>query len=229
MDYKELQARQFEKIWKENKRLFQRGKVYIDPYLDKIEQDSRRSLTSIVRVSIGLKPKIQSVIEKLKRVAPNQYYYPPESLHLTIQNIKATADPPTWTSEEALRVKEVFANVLDNYRSFIMELKGLNIFSRAIFVQGFCDEILFKLRNNLDRELKEINIYPERKYKYKLNFGWVNIARFRNSNVHDLLNEIEKLRNYNFGTMKINKIELVETDRYFLKPKTKIIATFELK
>ncbi|MBI1919130.1 hypothetical protein HYS29_00905 [Candidatus Microgenomates bacterium] len=63
--------------------------------------DDQICLTSVVFIPNEISSKIISnVINKLKRIDPQHYFYPPESMHLTIKNIRTISKPPLFTQTD---------------------------------------------------------------------------------------------------------------------------------
>ena len=72
----------------------------------------RRCLTSVVFVPFTIAERIQSnIIERLREIAPTHYYYPPDTLHITIKNIRTGHAPPLFTNIDIEKCRSVFSEV----------------------------------------------------------------------------------------------------------------------
>jgi len=66
--------------------------------------DPRIALTSVHFPKNFFKEAIfDKILKPLKQISPDHYYYPSDSLHLTIKNIRLINDPPTFNEEDVIR------------------------------------------------------------------------------------------------------------------------------
>ena len=81
------------------------------------ENDRQITLTSVVFLPKEITDAVtKNIIEPLKKIEPNHYFYPPASMHLTIKNVRTIQYPPTFSDEDVEKVNELFNNITDeNY------------------------------------------------------------------------------------------------------------------
>ena len=78
------------------------------------DNDSRTCLTSVHFPSLPLKQQIiQTIQQPLREQFPHLYYYPDESLHMTIKNIRVINDPPHFSNDDVTIVKNVFEDAFE--------------------------------------------------------------------------------------------------------------------
>ena len=95
--------------------------------------DPAQALTSVVFVSPELGQEIRRrIIEPLQAIEPEHYYYPPESLHLTIKNVKTVHHPPRFTATDIDRVAKLFGRLVPLHCAFSVSLAELVPFSTSL-------------------------------------------------------------------------------------------------
>lgn len=111
------------------------------PLSSDFENDARLCLTFLSFLPPAIKETVTTLIEELKALDTNQYYYLPESLHITIQNVRRIADPPTFTA----------ADITAADRAFQESIAAENL-SRSDFISracSFCPPVLPSLSSQI--------------------------------------------------------------------------------
>jgi 2'-5' RNA ligase len=194
------------------------------------EEDDEICLTSISFLPDELKAKVMSdVIEPLKHIQPNHYFYPKESLHLTIKNIRTIHKPPTFTDEDVEKVNKKFSEIIPTHKRFNFDLQGLVRFPTSVSIMGYCGEELYRLVKELDEGLEEINVPDDKKYvSDTVFFGNITICRFKEEPSRDFLEYINKMKELEIGSMPIDKISLINCNAGCSVKSLKIINTYSL-
>lgn len=159
------------------------------------DDDDRMCLTSVHFPSTQLKQAIQTqLIEPLKTLDSTQYYYSNESLHFTIKNIRAIANPPAFTKEDIEKAKEVFANVLSNYSVFNVYYYRLLLFPNNLALVGTTDPVFDDMVLELDRQLKKVGVPDTKVYvNDKFFFSNITLARFTQPITEEFKQKIQEL------------------------------------
>ncbi len=192
------------------------------------DNDSRICLTSVHLPSQMLIVKIkESIINLLKEVEPDYYYYSDDSLHMTIKNIRVINDPPHFIQEDVLKAKKVFSEVMPKHKKFKVYFYRLLLFPANLALMGTTDPELDEIFLDLDRRLKAEGIPDDKKYSNpKHIFSNMTLARFSNPS-DDFKHKVEKLsNNLAFEPYTVDSVTLLSCNAVFKK--RKIISTWKL-
>jgi 2'-5' RNA ligase len=173
-----------------------------------------RHVTAVSRVSAQQADAVARALEPLRATGPEHYFYPPETLHLTIRNLDGLDAAALDTAGEVLSAAPAFE----------LELRGLNVSSHTVFVQALPrDDTLRSLRRRLDH-LAHTSPRP----RLSANFAYVNVVRFRGRVARSLLVAVARRRSLALGTLRIESVEIVETDRLLSIAGTRTIRRIKL-
>ena len=110
--------------------------------VDDYTNDPRMALTSVHFPNKDLIHKVQKIISSLKEVEPDYYYYPDDSLHMTIKNIRVINDPQQFDDRDIFKVREVFSQVIPNHSRFDTYFYRLLLFPNNLALVGTTDSEL---------------------------------------------------------------------------------------
>src|SRR3989344_2329571 len=163
--------------------------------VDDFEKDTRICLTSVHIPHEQLINKIEGFLEPLKKVSPNYFYYPADSLHMSIKNVRVINDPPHFIEEDINKAKQVFGSVIPRHKKFNVYFYRLLLFPNNLALIGTTDPELDEIFIDLDRRLKEEGISDDKKYSNpKYFFSNMTLARFSNPS-DDFKSKVEELSN----------------------------------
>jgi 2'-5' RNA ligase len=201
----------------------------VEPVADYVS-DNRICLTSVVFLPEKLIEDINKKIVKEFSGADNaQYFYLPESFHLTIQNIRTINDPPLFTDEDIEKVRCIFREIIPKHKKFLITLKGLFETPTSFSVRGYCGDDLHKLILDLRGGINSVGVPDNKKYgSDEVFFGNVTICRYTKTPNDDFLKAIKKIKNVEIGDLLVDKISLITTNAVAYPGKTKIIEEFYL-
>lgn len=197
--------------------------------VENYELDKRMCLTSVHFPGDNLKNVItQQLISPLRDLQPDQYYYPPESFHMTVKNVKVVSDPPTYTSEDITRVREVFDSVVPRHKKFKVYFYKLILFPNNLSLIATTDKELDDLILDLDKELKGVGIFDDKKFNNdKYFFSNMTLVRFYNPVTTDFKEKVDDLsKNLDINDYIVDSVSLV-TCNAVMKMRT-IIQNWEL-
>jgi len=142
--------------------------------------DPRICLTSVHFPQKSLIDQIQrQIIDPLQAIDPQHFYYPRDSLHLTIKNIRVINDPPHFTEEDVEKAQKIFSDVIPHHTRFSVYFYRLLLFPNNLALIGTTDPELDKLVLELDRKLTEAGIPDDKKYNNtQYFFSNMTLARF---------------------------------------------------
>ncbi|MBU1177881.1 hypothetical protein KJ903_01550 [Patescibacteria group bacterium] len=230
-NYQKQQHQVFEQLEKE----VRAGKttVTLVETMDNYATDQRLCLTSVV----FLPPELQKIvtdkiIAPLKQADSRQYYYPPASLHITIQSIRTVPAnfPPRFTAGDIVKVKKVFQQVVVEFRPFTFELRGLLEMPTSIAIRAYSDKILGNLALELRKRLAEAGVPDNKQYiSPDIVFGNLTVCRYTTEPNDNFKTNIAELKTADWGELEVRKINLITTNAVCHPDKTKILATYNLK
>ncbi len=198
--------------------------------IEDYENDPRICLTSVHFPKDGLLDSIQkTMIQPLKKIIPDHYYYTKDNLHLTIKNIRVISDPPNFTVNDLARVKSIFERVVPAHKKFRVFFYRLLLFKSNLALVGTTGEELDDLVLDLDRRLREESVPDDKQYTNTENFFCnMTLVRFNSQLTTSYKLKIEELSSkININPYVIDSVTLL-TSNAVLK-KRKILGKWNLK
>jgi len=173
--------------------------------------DDNICLTSVVFIPDDLSQKIiEDIINPLKDIEPQHYYYSAGSLHITIKNIRTVHKPPLFTPSDVKKAQEVFEMVVSTFPAFKFTVEDVLAFPTSAAVMGYSDDALQKLVVRLDEELKKAGVPDNKQYLSDSVFwGNVTVCRFVERPGEKFMAALKKMRNLKIGTLTVNRIDLI--------------------
>lgn len=147
--------------------------------IEDYENDPRMCLTSVHLPGEALLTYIHKIITSLQEIEPDYYYYPDDSLHITIKTIRVINDPPHFTQEDVLKAENVFSEVLTQHHKFAVYFYRLLLFPNNLALIGTTDPEFDSLFLDLDQKLADAGIPDDKIYNNSQYFFCnVTLARF---------------------------------------------------
>ncbi len=197
--------------------------------IDNYSEDSRICLTSVHIPYNDLITNVQNaLIEPLRKLSSDYFYYPPDSLHMTIKNIRVINDPPHFTQEDIKKSKKVFAFAIPQHKKFQVYFYRLLLFPNNIALIGTTDPELDNMVLDLDQKLKEVGVTDDKKYiNSQYFFSNMTLARFNNPPTESFLQKVKELSNsINFEPYIVDSVTLLTSTAALTK--RNIIGTWNL-
>ncbi|NQZ80885.1 MAG: hypothetical protein HRT52_07695 [Colwellia sp.] len=221
----------YSQMWIDSIDKFRCNTCEIDPLIND-STDLRRGITVLSYFDNSVEDKISTFLDELKIIEPEQYYYPKNELHLTILSIISCITGFKLSNIDVEAYSSIFKETLKNIDGFKVKYKGITVSPSCILIQGFPDEKqLNHLRNSLRVSFKKAKLDTTIDSRYKISTAHTTAVRcltpFRNSN--NLMRVLSKYKNYDFGTLEVNSLELVFNNWYQNLSITKSLSSFELK
>ncbi|GAA4239414.1 hypothetical protein GCM10022291_33620 [Postechiella marina] len=221
----------YSKLYKESVKNIASGKYEIDNLIDS-KSDKRFGITLLARPSNEVKAKIEKLNLELKKVEPNQYYYPKSDIHITIMSIISCYDGFNIENIELPKYIELIKKCIPNKNNIKISFKGLTASNSCIMLQGFMNNnVLNDIRDNLRFEFKKSELEQSLDKRYSIQTAHSTIVRFKNhlNEKESFLKIIDKYADFDFGTFEIKKIELVYNDWYQKKELVKKLHEFKIQ
>jgi hypothetical protein len=156
------------------------AKATVVPIKQDYRHDPAIALTSVVFVPEALGRAIaEHIIDPLTAIEPDHYYYPPDSLHLTVKNVRSVHNPPHFTTADVKKVDRLFAQMIPRHSAFTVQLEELVPFSTSLSLVAYSGDRLHRLVQALDTGLRDIGLPDDKRYVSKeVIFGNVTLCRY---------------------------------------------------
>jgi len=207
----------YEKLWNDAISAFERGEQQIDPHLSDQTNDLRRGVTMVLRPSLSVRTKVKEYLDRLAQVCPEQYFYHPEELHVTVLAIIAGTE--FWRTEirQLVAYRAIISDVLSRQHSFKVSFRGVTASPGSVIIQGFpmCDG-LARIRNELREAFARHGFGSLLDRRYKINTAHITAMRFHKPGADwkRLAPLLKEGRQTNFGQTEVNSLQLIWGDWY---------------
>ncbi len=193
------------------------------------KNDTRVCLTSVHLPHQQLITQVQdSLIKPLQEISPDYFFYPSDSLHMTIKNIRVINDPPHFTEEDIRKAESVFESVIPHHKKFNVYFYRLLLFPNNIALIGTTDPELDSIVLDLDKELNNAGVPDDKKYmNSQYFFSNMTLARFNRAPSEEFLRKVEELsQSLSFEPYSVDSGTLITCTAVFTKKN--IIKTWNL-
>lgn len=220
----------YNELYKKSSEAILAGNYKLDAQINN-ESDSRFGITFLIRPSEIIKANIQSFLDELKAIEPNQYYYPDSDIHITLMSIISCYDGfslDTINVHEYIDLIQQSLVILDKIK---IEFRGVTASPSAIMIQGFpTDESLNNFRDKLREDFKKSSLQQSIDSRYAISTAHSTVLRFQEKleNPQKLMQVVEKYRDYDFGEFQVENLELVYNDWYQRAKNTIHLAEFRI-
>ncbi len=193
------------------------------------EKDTRICLTSVHIPHEQLISKIEGFLEPLKKVSPNYFYYPADSLHMSIKNVRVINDPPHFVGEDINKAKQVFESVIPRHKKFNVYFYRLLLFPNNLALAGTTDPELSNIIIDLDKELKKAGVPDDKIYiSSQRFFSNTTLARFNKAPTQEFLRRVKELsKSLSFEPYIVDSVTLLTCNAVFMN--RNVVKTWELE
>jgi len=222
----------YQQLWTEAVSAFERGAPQVDPVLSGKTNDLRRGVTLAFRPAPADLAKVKRFMERLVPLAPEQYFYQPEELHVTVLSIISGTE--LWRREmrQLAACRAIINEVLSRRRSFQVCFRGVTASTGAVMIQGFpAGDALEQLRDELREAFARNGLGDRLDRRYKINSAHMTIMRFRQqaADWKPLANALAENRHTDFGGTQVNRIQLIWGDWYASADIARTLQEYSLK
>ena len=206
------------------------GKYFIDDSID-ASNDQRFGLTILIRPNDNVKNEIENVLNKIRKVEPEEYYYPKSDLHVTVLSIISCYSGFDISKISIHQYSEIMGKSVKDIENFEIEFKGIILANSGILIKGYpTNSSLNLLREKLRTNFKQVNLEQSIDSRYSISTAHITALRFRKKleNKKRFLNLVAQFKDYNFGTSKVENFELVHNDWYQKTENVTILHQFKI-
>ena len=221
----------YDNLYKESIKKIKVGDYQTDKIIDS-SIDNRFGITLLIRPASPIKAKIQEFLNYLKSIDPNQYYYPSSDIHITVLSIISCYEGFELSRISIEDYVKVIKESISGLESFDIQFKGITGSTSCIMVQGFFEnDSLNETRNRLKINFRNTNLEQSIDSRYLIQTAHATIVRFRNELLEpkEYIRLLDRFRDYDFGTFKVDSFELVYNDWYQRNKYVQHLCKFELE
>ncbi|CAA9201068.1 hypothetical protein FLA105534_03391 [Flavobacterium bizetiae] len=220
----------YNELYKKSSETILAGNYKLDSQINN-ESDSRFGITFLIRPSEIIKANIQSFLNELKAIEPNQYYYPDSDIHITLMSIISCSDEFSLNAINVHEYIDLIQQSLVILDKIKIEFRGVTASPSAIMIQGFpTDDSLNNFRDKLREDFKKSSLQQSIDTRYAISTAHSTVLRFQEKleNPQKLMQVLEKYRDYDFGEFQVENLELVYNDWYQREKNTIHLAEFRI-
>ncbi|WP_143961265.1 mutarotase [Litoribacter populi] len=206
-----------------------------DYYLDKLihdNTDTRYGLSLIIKPDAQICNNMLDLLNSLREVEPQQYYYPLSDIHITVLSIISCYSGFRPANLNLQSYAKEISECVSAFRSFPVYFKGITASPSGVMVQGFCEnDILNNIRDRLRNKFRNSNLQHSIDKRYVIQTAHTTIVRFQSPFLQKdrFLEILHQFRNKNFGQMEVGQMQLVGNDWYHKREKVQVIDTLPMK
>jgi 2'-5' RNA ligase len=225
-----LQER-YDQLWTSAAGRTRSGDIEIDPVLARGQSDRRRGLTLLFRPSPPVVDRVESLLNEIRGLEPEQHYYQPSELHSTFLTLfTAVVDSARFFARQDQYIAAARAAAA-SVPPFTVEFRGVTASPATILVQGFPESGALEAgREALRQELRQRNLAEGLDTRYRLATAHMTAVRFRAPlrNGAALTRFLEQRRSLSFGRTEVSSLALVSTDWYMSSAQCREVLSFPL-
>lgn len=188
--------------------------------VDDFENDSRICLTSVHFPHENLISRVrQTLIEPLRKLEPDFYYYPPDSLHMTIKNVRVIHDPPNFSGKDIEAVKHAFSRVIPTHHPCTVYFYRLLLFPNNLALIGTTDSGFDRLILALGESLTSVRLSDDKIYlNPKYFFCNMTLTRFSTPPSQAFKQKVKELsETLSFDPYTIDSVALISANAVMKK------------
>jgi 2'-5' RNA ligase len=221
----------YDEIWQEAQPALAAGAITRDAHLPDKAQDRRRGATLLIRPDAAVLPRIAEVLAELKRIEPDQYFYDPAELHVTVLSLFTGTEQPEPYLAQLPRYRRAIDQVIAAVPRFSLHFDGLTASPAAILVQGYPDgSQLHDLREALRAAVHAAGLGHNLDQRYRIATAHMTAVRFCRPlrAAARLAATLQSLRRHDFGPSPVTQIHLVRNDWYMSQDQVHLLHTYTL-
>ncbi len=220
-------AAHYETIRARNLDRLRSGAVEVDATLAAGKPDCRRGVSLIIPAG-GIASAYAALADVFAAVERDQYYYPAADLHVTVFDfIQGTAAyRPDADKERAFR--DIAAEAARSAAPFDLTLRGVVGSAGALLIAGYDGDALVRLRERIRILMAERGLPNDERYESRS--AHVTFLRFARQLAEParFVETMDRHRETPLGTVRVERMELVEHDWYNAAATKRLIATVGL-
>lgn len=200
----------------------------IVPFQADYATDSQLALSLNASIPAETANIIQTkLIRPLRAIDPTQYYYPPESLHITFHSIRIIHDPPSYTEADIERSRTLLSRMAPSEGPFPFTLAGVFSLPTSVFVAALATPRYDAFIRRIRSAFTGAGIPDDKTYfTDELVFANTTICRYTHPPTQEFLETLRGLRDTDIGDVRIESVSLVETNAAANLAKMRVLGIY---
>lgn len=220
----------YSSMWDVAQRDILEGRLDIDPWIGNAA-DTRYGMTLIARPSPAVADAVVTSIADIVQLEPGQYAYPTSDLHITVLSVNSCRSGFELDAVQTEAYAALIGSIVSDTPPITLHFRGLTASRSGLLVQGFpTDEALDVLRDRLRVAIGASGLEHSMDLRYTLKTAHMTALRFAAPLEHPtrFVRHVESMRDIEFGSTDINRIELVGNNWYMQQKRIRQLAEFSL-
>jgi 2'-5' RNA ligase len=220
----------YDGMWRNTLPRIKSDKYEIDNLINH-PKDTRRGMSVLSYLSDEIGVAINELLDELKRIEPEQYYYPTNELHLTVLTIITCFEDFKLSDINIKAYSDAFQQAVEDIGPFKIRYSGITASPSCILVQGFPDnDQLSILRDKLRSSFKRANLHTTTDLRYEITTAHTTVVRFKSPlrNRDAFIELLSKYRDVDFGTLEVDRLYFVFNNWYQQLSVTNKLSSKEL-
>lgn len=194
-------------------------------------RDAQMALTAVSYLPNELANRIiGTIIEPLRNLEPDFYYYPVESLHITIQNVRVIHDPPRYTEHDIDVTRSTFRQAAAKAKTFPFTFQGLLSMPTSVSIIALGTPDYDRFVKALRQDLTAAQVPDDKSYfTDELVFANTTICRYTHKPSNAFLKKLQEMHDQHIGEVSINDMVLVTMNAGANRAKTRILETYRFQ
>jgi 2'-5' RNA ligase len=222
----------YDRLWAEARDSFAAGVVRADPHLRDRTRDTRRGISLIIRPDAATIERISAIMNDLRAFAPEQHFYRPDELHMTVLSLISVADQFDLDAVPLATYRAVCEAVIPSTPPFDVRYYGLAASPDSVFVCGdSAGNALNVLRDRLRTALHEAGLGGTLDRRYRLITAHSTIQRFVSTprDLPGLAEYIATRRDHDLGCFAVAEIAFVRNDWFMSHDAVMVLGRYGLR
>jgi len=218
----------YEALWNQSLTGFESGLFDVDPMLD-TNSDNRRGMSLVIKPPKHIYQQVMPLLDALRMVEPDQYYYPSSDLHITVMPIISCYD---GFEIKVIDLEKYISAISDSILSIPkITFSGLTASQACVMLRGYSENnSLDEFRNKLRRNFDKNGLVHSMDQRYRMVTAHSTIVRFKSrpKQVAKFLEVLNQFKHTEFGSFQVDKYELVYNDWYQKQANNEHLHTFNV-
>lgn len=224
-------AARYDALWNAAAPEVRAGRAALDPWPARKDDDHRRGVTLLARPSESVTRELCALMDELRALEPDQYYHPPEDLHITVLSLVSATVDYADRMHMVDGFRAAIAEAAGRAAPFTIDAAGVTLSPAAVLAQGFPrDDGLERLRAVVRESLAVRGLAGGLDARYRLQTAHSTMVRFI-APLRDPARFVDTLRTARkrvFGATTVAALELTLSDWYQSAGRTCLLGAFSL-
>jgi hypothetical protein len=200
------------------------------PIQSDYKTDTAMCLTSVAFLPADVGQDVcRRIVGPLKAIEPDHHYHLPDSMHITIKNIRTIHNPPLFTQADVRKVDRLFAELIPQRPSIFFWLEEIVSLQTSAALIAYSDVGLRDLVRALDAGLNEIGVPDNKQYvSDDVYFGNVTLCRYTRPPSKEFCDAVEGMAHTYKKTLKVEAVHLITCNAVCAPESRKVFQSYKL-